>query len=105
MMAEAPEQKQAKTEAVPRRSKAGLWTAFLIGLVLLVVSALSAHTHRLDGWQLSVFRFFDNWNLPHSFTTLAKWVTEGLGAGYAIAACVIAPLLFKKFRLAWRFFF
>lgn len=103
-MAASPAQKETKAE-VKSSSKTGLWVGFFVGLVLLVVSALSAHTHQLNGWQLSVFRFFDNWNLSAGFTTLAKWITEGLGSGYAIALCVIIPLLFKRYRLSWRFFF
>lgn len=103
-MAESLEQKPTKTEA-KSSDKTGLWIGFFVGLVLLAISALSAHTHQLNGWQLSVFRFFDNWNLSSFFTTLAKFVTEALGSGYPIALCVIIPLFFKKYRLSWRFFF
>lgn len=94
--------KPAKEKAT---SKTGLWISFAIGLVLFIPSALVAHTHQLTGWQARIFYDFDNLNLPNGFTTLARWGSEALGAGYPIAACVIVPALFKKFRLAWRFLF
>jgi membrane-associated phospholipid phosphatase len=77
---------------------------FIVGLILLVPTAIAAHSHQLSGVQLHIFRAFDNLNLPNSVTSLAKVLTEALGAAYPIAACVLIPLLFKRFRLAWRFF-
>lgn len=76
---------------------------FVIGLVLFVVTLVMAHAHQLNGWQARLFYDFDN--LPNGFTKPALWVTEGLGAGYPIALCILIPLLFKRFRLAWRFLF
>lgn len=77
----------------------------IVGLLLFIPVVLAAHKHQLTGVQLSIFRSFNNLNLPNFVTTLSKWLTELLGAAYAIAACVIIPVLFKKYRLAWRFFF
>lgn len=77
----------------------------IVGILLLIPLAISAHTHQLVGWQASVFHDINNIQLASSFTTAAKWITEGLGAGYPIAVCVLIPLLFKRYRLAWRFFF
>jgi membrane-associated phospholipid phosphatase len=92
-----------KPKDTDKRSKAGLWVAFIVGLILLCVSAAIAHSHTLSGFQARIF--YDVNNLHDGMTTPALWVTEGLGAGYAIAACVLIPLIFKKYRLAWRFFF
>lgn len=86
-------------------SKTGLWVSFGVGFVLLVLTAVVAHTHRLDGWQARLFYDFDNLYLPQGFTTVARYATEALGAAYPIAICVGVPLLFKKYWLAWRFFF
>ena len=77
----------------------------VIGILLLVPATLMAHTHQLTGWQASIFHAINNLNLPSGSTTAARWITEALGAAYPIAACVLVPLLFKRFRLAWRFFF
>lgn len=85
--------------------RTGSLIAFICGLVLIALSAYVAHKHQLTGYQASLFHNINNENLPSIFTTAAKWVTEGLGAGYAIAACILISLLFKKFKLAWRFFF
>lgn len=88
-----------------RSSKTGCWIGFFVGLLLLVVCAIPAHHHTLTGFQLSIFRAINNENLPHVFSTGARYATEILGAGYAIAACVLIPLALKKYRLSWRFFF
>ncbi|HUY84989.1 MAG TPA: phosphatase PAP2 family protein [Candidatus Dormibacteraeota bacterium] len=75
---------------------------FIIGVLLFVPALLIAHAHQLTGLQARIFYDFDN--LSNSFKQPALWVTEGLGAGYPIAVCILVPLLFKRFRLAWRFF-
>lgn len=85
------------------KSKTGLWIAFFVGLVLLIGSMIVAGGHPLSGWQSSVFHSINNES--NSFKTAALWITEGLGTAYPIALCVIIPLLFKKYRLSWRFFF
>ncbi len=77
----------------------------VIGLVLLLPTIVIAHTHELTGLQARIFYDINNLDLSSGFTTVARWVTEAFGAGYAIAACVIVPLFFKRYRLAWRFFF
>jgi len=87
------------------RGQTGLWIAFAVGLLLFIPCAIVAHTHRLDGLQARIFYDFDNLNLSSGFTTAARVATEALGAAYPIAVCVIVPALFKKYRLAWRFFF
>ena len=76
---------------------------FIVGVLLFIPSLLIAHAHQLTGMQARIFYDFNN--LPGGFSKPALWVTEGLGAGYPIAACILLPLLFKRFRLAWRFFF
>jgi membrane-associated phospholipid phosphatase len=81
------------------------WLIFwlVIGVVLLIGSLLISRGHKLVGLQARIFYDFNNPALGSGFTTAAKWITEGLGAGYPIAICVIVPLIFKKYRLAWRF--
>lgn len=76
---------------------------FIVGFLLFLVSLVIAHSHQLGGWQARIFYDFNN--LSGGFTKPALWVTEGLGAGYPIAICILVPLLFKRFRLAWRFLF
>lgn len=74
----------------------------VIGIILFIPSLLIAHTHHLNGIQLTIFRDLNN--LSDSFKTAALWLTEGLGAGYPIAVLVILPLFYRRFKLAWRFF-
>lgn len=76
----------------------------IVGLLLFIPTALIAHTHQLTGVQLHIFRAFNNLQLPAFVVTVSKLLTELLGAAYAIAACVLIPLLFKRYRLAWTFF-
>jgi membrane-associated phospholipid phosphatase len=78
---------------------------FIIGFILLLWTAIMAHSHSLTGLQARIFYDFDNLDLAGGFTTAAKWITEGLGAAYPIAACALIAILFKRFRLAWRFLF
>lgn len=78
-------------------------SALIIGIILLLVSTLIAHHQQLSGWQAKLF--YDVNNGSNSLKTAALWITEGLGAAYPIGVCVIVPILFKKYRLAWRFFF
>ncbi|HET7060027.1 MAG TPA: phosphatase PAP2 family protein [Candidatus Saccharimonadales bacterium] len=82
---------------------AGLRITFFVGLALLIISMIAASGHPLDGWQASIFHAINNES--NSFRTPALWITEGLGAAYPIVLCVLIPLAFKKYRLAWRFFF
>ncbi|HVX47737.1 MAG TPA: phosphatase PAP2 family protein [Candidatus Saccharimonadales bacterium] len=85
------------------KNKTGLWIAFFVGLALLIASMIVAAGNALGGWQASIFHAINNES--GSLTNFAKFITEALGAAYPIAICVIVPLLFKKYRLAWRFFF
>jgi undecaprenyl-diphosphatase len=77
----------------------------IVGLLLLIPTAIAAHSHNLTGLQARIFYDFDNIQLSSGFTTAARILTEALGAAYAIAACVLASLAVKRYRLAWRFFF
>ena len=81
-------------------------TAYIIGLivgiVILIPTAIIGHMHQLSGFQARIFYDFNN--LPNYFRIPALGITEGLGAGYPIAICVLVPLFYKRFRLAWRFF-
>lgn len=76
---------------------------FIVGFILFVPALYIAHKHQLTGFQAQLF--YDLNNQSNSYKTAALWLTEGLGAGYIIAACVLIPLLFKRFRLSWRFAF
>lgn len=94
-----PASQDNKTSAYPRVYIAGL----IIGIILFVPSLAIAHMHQLHGFQERIFYDFNN--LPDYFRLPALWITEGLGAGYPIVACIVIPALFKRWRLAWRFFF
>ncbi|HSW80675.1 MAG TPA: phosphatase PAP2 family protein [Candidatus Saccharimonadales bacterium] len=78
---------------------------FSVGLLLLILCAIPAHGHSLSGLQADIYHSINNVSLPSAFTRGATYATEGLGAGWAIAACVLIALLLKKYRLSWRFFF
>lgn len=84
-------------------SKTWLYVWLVVSLILLFASMYVAHRHRLTGFQARIFYDFNNPNLGSGFTTAAKWITEGLGSAYPIIICVLVPLIFKKYRLAWRF--
>ena len=99
----SPANAHKKTSRQASTSKAGLWVTFVVGLILLIFSMITASGSPLGGWQASVFHAINNES--NSFRTAALWITEGLGAAHPIAICVIVPLLFKKYRLSWRFFF
>ncbi len=103
-------QAETKKSSSPSHSKRQRYpTSYIVGLivsiVILIPSLLIAHSHQLTGFQARLFHDINNLPGGHGYTTLALWVTEGLGAGYPIAVCVLVPMLFKRFRLAWRFFF
>ena len=74
----------------------------LIALLLLIFSASVSMSHQLTGWQRTLFYDVNNW--PNYFKNSALIITEALGAGYPIAVCVIVPILFKNYKLAWKFF-
>jgi membrane-associated phospholipid phosphatase len=97
-MATALDTTQTKTATYPKAYLIGL----IIGLLIFVPSLVLARAHTLAGFQLSLFHALNN--LSDVFRLPALWITEGLGAGYPIAVCVLVPLAFKRFRLAWRFF-
>ncbi len=85
------------------KNKIALIVTFVIGLLLLIASMLVATKNPLGGLQANLFHAINNQS--NDLKTPALLITEGLGAGYPIAACVLIPLLFKKYRLSWRFFF
>jgi membrane-associated phospholipid phosphatase len=62
-----------------------------------------ARKHQLTGFQERLFYDFNN--LPGWYTKPALWLTEALGAAYPIVVCVLVPLAYRRFRLAWRFLF
>jgi membrane-associated phospholipid phosphatase len=99
MLREKPSQTVTQSDQSKKRAAIG----FMIGLALFIPAMLIAHTHQLTGLQARLFYDINNLNLPNGIPTVAKWATELLGAGYAIAACVVIPLLFKRYHLAWRF--
>ncbi len=74
----------------------------IIGLLLLVPTLLIARQHQLSGLQARIFYDFNN--LSDVFKVPALIITEGLGAAYPIAICLLVPLLYRRFRLAWLFF-
>lgn len=94
--------KSEETEVESKSSTTYYKVGLVIGIVVFIISLYVAHKHHLSGLQLTIFRDLNN--LSNSYKTAALWLTEGLGAGYAIAICVIVPLLFKRFKLAWLFF-
>lgn len=78
-------------------------TWFGIGLALFAISLALSLGHHMSSVQLGVFRAVND--LPGHYTQLALWITELLGSAIPIAACVIVPMLFKRYYLAWRVFF
>ena len=74
----------------------------VLGLLLLVISAVISHHHQLVGWQKKLFIDINNW--PNYYKTPALIITEALGAAYPIIVVVLLPLLFKNFKLAWKFY-
>ncbi len=89
---------------VVKDSKTWLYIWLAVSIVLLAGSMYVAHKHKLTGFQARVFYDFNNPDLGSGFTAAAKWITEGLGSAYPIIVCILIPLIFKKYRLAWRFF-
>lgn len=98
-----PNTKVAKTSTEPSESNGNkkYIIGFIIGLILFIPAMLVAHTHQLTGLQARIFYDFDN--LPNGYKTLGLIITEGLGSAIPIAICVLVPLLYKRYRLAWRF--
>lgn len=74
----------------------------IIGILLFLPCLYIAHLHRITGLQGRIFYDFNN--LSGSFTKPALLLTEALGSAYPIILCVLIPLLFRYYRLAWRFF-
>jgi membrane-associated phospholipid phosphatase len=73
----------------------------VLGILILIPSLVIARSHHIDSLQTSIFYDFNN--LSDVFKVPALIITEGLGAGYPIALCILIPLLFKRFRLALLF--
>lgn len=92
-----------KPEPKDFHSQKGLYIWAAISIIVIALCTYVAHKHTLSGLQARIFYDFNNPDLGSGFTTLAKWITEGLGSAYPIIICILVPLLFKKYRLAWRF--
>lgn len=73
----------------------------IIGIIIFIPSIIIGNMHQLSGFQARVFYDFNN--LPNYLNKPTYWITEGL-AIYAIPVCILIPLIYKRFRLAWRFF-
>lgn len=93
---------QTRTQQGLTRQQKWYAAGFIIGAIVFIPAMIVSLSHHLTG--LNARFFYDLNNLTNSYKTAALWLTEGLGAGYAIAACILIPLLFKRYRLAWRFF-
>ncbi len=74
----------------------------IIGLILFIPAAYISHKNNLSGFEARIFHDINN--LPNSLRTLFL-VTSDTLVYVAILICIIVPLLLKKYRLAWRFFF
>ncbi len=74
---------------------------FVVGLLLLIPSLILARHHQLTGLQARIFYDFND--LSDVFKVPALIITEGLGAAYPIAICLLLPLVLKRYRLALLF--
>jgi membrane-associated phospholipid phosphatase len=74
----------------------------IIGILVLIPSLILARKHQLTGLGLTIFHAFNN--LPDFFKVPALILTEALGAAYPIALCILIPIFYKRYKLAWRFF-
>ncbi len=92
-----------KNDAIQVKSKNWYIAGFVIGLILFIPSMIISLSHHLTGFEARIF--YDINNLPNSFATFGRLISDALGSGYPVAVCVVLPLLFKRFRLSWRFFF
>jgi glycosyltransferase 2 family protein len=91
-----------KSKAIKQPEQKFYIIGLIIGILLFLPCLYIARKHQLTGLQARLFYDFNN--LPGWYTKPALWLTEALGAGYPIAVCVLIPLAYKRFRLAWRFF-
>jgi len=79
-----------------------LLVGLLIGLIIFIPCLILGFQHQLTGFEKQVFDYINDW--PNFLKTPALLITEGLGAGYPIALCILIPIAVKRYRLAWRFF-
>jgi membrane-associated phospholipid phosphatase len=97
--------RQTKTEIADRKHVYP--TLYIVGLVIAVLlfvpALLIAQKHQIGGLQQRIFYDFNN--LSDVFKIPALIFTEAFGSGYPIALCILVPLVMKRFKLAWRFFF
>lgn len=91
-----------QTQSLQRQYPTTYIIGLVLGVLLLVPTLLIARQHQLDGLQARIFYDFNN--LSNVFKYPALFFTEGLGSAIPIALCILIPLLFKRYRLAWRFF-
>ncbi len=74
----------------------------VIGILLFIPAMLISLTHKLTGFEATIFHDINNW--PNYFKMPALIITEGLGAGYPIALLILIPVILKYYRFAWRVF-
>jgi membrane-associated phospholipid phosphatase len=75
----------------------------IVGLIIFIPCLIFGLQHQLTGFEKSVFLYINGW--PNFLKEPAVLITNGLGASYPIALCVLIPIAFKRYKLAWRFFF
>ena len=75
----------------------------IVGLIIFIPCLIFGFQHQLTGFEKSVFLYINGW--PNFLKEPAVLITNGLGASYPIALCVLIPIAFKRYKLAWRFFF
>lgn len=80
----------------------GSVAGLIVGLLILLVTMIIAKQHSLTGWQLDVFRAVNN--LPNSLYVTAQLISNVLSNVIPIIVAIGVALVFKKWRLAWRFF-
>jgi membrane-associated phospholipid phosphatase len=80
----------------------GYIISFVLAVVVLLPALLIARKHQLTGIQARIFYDFNN--ISDVFKIPALILTEALGAAYPIIVCILVPLAYKRYKLAWRFF-
>ena len=73
---------------------------FVIALVLLVWGAMVAHTHKMAGWEVTLFRRINDWpNSWHVFFKVCSIAHNSLVIG---ALAVVLTFLLRQWRLTYR---
>jgi membrane-associated phospholipid phosphatase len=79
----------------------GTTTALLIGVVLLLVAYFCAKNGQITGWELTVFRFFND--APNWLVTIFGVITF-LGTVVALVLAVAILLIIKRYGWAFKLF-